>query len=122
MTDPILILDPSHLPHIGDVVGFEYVDAFGREADGLVVRTAQGLRAWRNACPHWDIPMDADEVWDDDTQQLVCPFHGACFEPHDGLCVAGPPQGARLDPLGLKVHPQTGQVKVFLQVDLSFGV
>ena len=121
MSDPILSLDPSLLTRVGDVVGFDYTDRFGHEAEGFVVRTPEGVRAWRNACPHWDIPMDPDDLWDEDTQQIVCPFHGACFEPDEGLCTSGPPEGARLDPLGLKVDPQTGRIEVFLQVGLSFG-
>ena len=122
MDDPLIRFDPSLVAQVGDIVEFEYIDRFGHESDGLVVRTAQGLRAWRNSCPHWDIPMDVDELWNEQTQQLVCPFHGACFEPDDGRCVWGPPQGSRLDPLGVKVNPETGQVEVRLQVGLSFGL
>jgi nitrite reductase/ring-hydroxylating ferredoxin subunit len=73
---------------------------------GILVRTARGVRAWRNLCRHLSVPLDhADpgRVITGDRRHLVCSQHGALYRPEDGLCIAGPCRGAALRPLQIAV-------------------
>ncbi len=71
-------------------------------AGGILVRTAAGVRAWRNQCRHLAVPLDHDDPGrfsTGDRRHLVCGKHGALYRPDDGVCVAGPCAGAQLRPL-----------------------
>jgi nitrite reductase/ring-hydroxylating ferredoxin subunit len=91
--------------------GEVHVVPFGRDADGyvreaLVLRDQGGvLRAYRNLCKHLPIPLDGGSrrFMDADGRHLECGTHGAAYRPEDGLCVAGPCEGERLDVLDLEV-------------------
>jgi nitrite reductase/ring-hydroxylating ferredoxin subunit len=65
----------------------------------LVMTRHQGTpRAWLNVCPHAGRALNwaPDRFLTDDHGRLVCAAHGAVFEPHGGVCVAGPCLGAPL--------------------------
>jgi nitrite reductase/ring-hydroxylating ferredoxin subunit len=89
--------------------GQVHVVPLGRDPDGymreaLIVRDVTGtLRAYRNLCKHLPIPLDGGsrEFMDASGQYLECGTHGATYRPEDGLCIAGPCEGERLDPLAL---------------------
>lgn len=56
-----------------------------------MVRTAAGVRAWENVCPHRGQPVDLGDgrlFAADGT--LECQAHGAHFDPLTGACVRGP--------------------------------
>ncbi len=64
----------------------------------LLVRKDDQLHLYRNVCPHLGTPLnwDEDQFLDPDGALIQCATHGALFRIEDGLCLAGPCQGARL--------------------------
>lgn len=54
--------------------------------------------AYINECPHQGRRMDyaENEFLETPDKLLVCPAHGATFEPETGLCTAGPCAGQSL--------------------------
>ena len=63
-----------------------------RYADLVVVRTRQGVYAYRNRCPHTGAPMEwePDQFLDYTSTLIQCGIHGALFRIEDGYCVSGP--------------------------------
>jgi nitrite reductase/ring-hydroxylating ferredoxin subunit len=59
---------------------------------GLVVRIGQHAHAYLNRCPHAGRPLNfgPGPVLTADGELLQCHAHGALFEKHSGLCIAGP--------------------------------
>ena len=64
----------------------------------LSIPTAAGDRVFVNRCPHRRLPLDRrGRLRLSGAQRLlVCPNHGAKFEPETGRCVAGPCFGKHL--------------------------
>ncbi|MCY1271977.1 Rieske [2Fe-2S] domain protein [compost metagenome] len=67
----------------------------------LVVRRHGQVHAYRNRCPHRDVPLNwnTDEFLDDSGSLLRCAQHGALFLIDSGECVAGPCEGETLEAL-----------------------
>ncbi len=87
-------------------LGFTYVSG-PFPAGGILIRTAAGIRGWRNQCRHLAIPLDHDDPGrfaTGDRRHLVCGKHGALYRPEDGVCVAGPCRGAQLRALPIVVE------------------
>lgn len=80
-------------------VSFTYENAFGRTARGVLVRWHGALRAYRNLCPHWSVPLDSQDgrFFDRNASVLVCWQHGARFDPDSGECISGPCVGDHLE-------------------------
>lgn len=59
---------------------------------GLVVRIGEQAHAYLNRCPHAGRPLNfgPGPVLTADGGLLQCHAHGALFEKHSGLCIAGP--------------------------------
>ncbi len=59
---------------------------------GLVVRVGDEVHAYLNRCPHAGRPLNflPDRFLTPDGELLQCHAHGALFEKHTGLCIAGP--------------------------------
>ena len=59
---------------------------------GFLVKTAKGVAAYVNYCPHAGHPLNfkADKFLTPDRNLILCASHGALFTPHDGLCYIGP--------------------------------
>ena len=74
------------------------LETWGGEEKGFVVRYRGKACAYVNQCPHAGTELDwqPGEFFDIAGLYLVCATHGALFEPHSGLCVAGPCRGASL--------------------------
>ncbi len=53
----------------------------------LLLMTAQGVIAVKNACTHLNMPLDQGRLI---AGQLHCPYHGACFDLATGRAVSGP--------------------------------
>lgn len=76
--------------------------AYGAQIHGkeYVVVRAPGDQpyVYRNSCPHLNIALDMreNEFLDPGHEFIVCANHGALFQIHDGLCVAGPCKSAAL--------------------------
>ncbi|MFW6066706.1 MAG: Rieske (2Fe-2S) protein [Myxococcota bacterium] len=87
------------------VPGTVLVVPLGRDDEGytreaLVLRDQGGtVRAYLNLCKHLPIPLDGGSrrFLGRDGRHLECGTHGATYRIEDGLCVAGPCEGARLD-------------------------
>jgi len=75
------------------------------DGGGVLVRTAEGVRAWVNCCPHQGRPLDfaPDQFLFTPEGRLVCPHHGACFDPATGDCTDGPCAGSALTPVAIAV-------------------
>jgi nitrite reductase/ring-hydroxylating ferredoxin subunit len=72
----------------------------------FVVRKADRLHAWRDACPHYgDTPLAwrRDAYLDAAGERIVCSAHGAQFEIETGLCVLGPCLGQSLSRVMLQL-------------------
>jgi nitrite reductase/ring-hydroxylating ferredoxin subunit len=81
----------------------------GRGLRILVARRGGALYAYVNRCPHVGTPLDwsADEFMDTERCHLLCATHGALFRVDDGVCIAGPCQGDRLEPFPIAVRDGT---------------
>jgi nitrite reductase/ring-hydroxylating ferredoxin subunit len=97
------------LAHIDDLAdpGARGFDPFGAGHDTLfVVRRGAGVRAYRDACPHFgDTPMAwrKDAYLSGDGTRIVCSAHGAQFDIASGECMLGPCLGQRLAPVDIDV-------------------
>ncbi len=78
-------------------------DPEGRPREALVLRDGSGaLRAYRNLCQHLPIPLDSGSRSFMHEGDLQCRTHGARYRTSDGVCVHGPCEGARLEPLAVE--------------------
>ena len=59
------------------------------ENEILLVRTAQGVKAYRNACAHQGLPLDG-AILDAEGGTLTCPWHGFQFDAESGECFSAP--------------------------------
>jgi nitrite reductase/ring-hydroxylating ferredoxin subunit len=112
-TGDVAEVDVEELTRDGDAVCFDYIDPFGRVAEGFVILWGGEYYAYRNLCPHWAVPMDrADERFVlPGTSFILCPMHGATFEIETGKCTSGPCEGDALDKLECELV-QPGLVRV----------
>ena len=92
------------LLHAGTVLGriAEIPDGTARVIDlnaeefppltALLVRTGADAHVYLNRCPHAGRPLNfgPGPVLTADGELLQCHAHGALFEKHTGLCIAGP--------------------------------
>ena len=64
----------------------------------LIIPTPAGDRVFVNSCPHRRLPLDRRGrlQFSGEQRLLICPNHGAKFEPESGRCVAGPCFGKHL--------------------------
>lgn len=79
---------------------------------GFVIRSADGLRAFRNRCRHWPAPLDMDDgnFWNPSLQAIQCSLHGALYRAEDGFCTLGPCSGARLESWPVEVDGEDAVV------------
>jgi len=78
---------------------------------GFVVRRGERAFGYVDRCPHAGYPLavELDRYLTRDGDLIMCSWHGALFQPEDGLCVGGPCAGARLTPWPVAV--ENGVVK-----------
>lgn len=74
--------------------------------DIFIQRLEEKVFAYTNICPHAGTPLNMDEgkFMEKTGQYLMCHTHGALFQLEDGLCVAGPCNGARLTTVEIAVN------------------
>jgi nitrite reductase/ring-hydroxylating ferredoxin subunit len=73
------------------------------EAEGvnvIVIRSKEGLRAFRNACAHQGLPLERG-VCDAEAGTITCPWHGFQFDSASGECFSAPQ--CQLEPFPLRV-------------------
>lgn len=75
----------------------------GGEIECFVLNFRGELRAYVNQCRHVAMGLDwvENRFFTADGRFLLCPTHGALYEPETGLCIAGPPCGRSLRPVPL---------------------
>ncbi len=73
---------------------------------GLIVRTANGVAAYVNRCPHAGHPLNLKphQFLSRDGALIMCSSHGALFEKQAGLCIAGPCAGRSLTPVPVLIE------------------
>jgi nitrite reductase/ring-hydroxylating ferredoxin subunit len=78
----------------------------------FVVRHKGHAFAYVNQCAHVPVELDwqPGRFFDDEGEHLICATHGATYRPHDGVCIAGPCRGRRLQSLDCQEH--AGQIWV----------
>ena len=59
------------------------------EHNVLLIRSSQGLRAYRNACAHQGLPLD-NGILDVEGGTITCPWHGFQFDCESGECFSAP--------------------------------
>jgi len=76
------------------------------EEPAILIRTADGIRAWKNRCRHLALRLDCRDPGQllDRNGNLTCQEHGATYRPDDGLCIAGPCSGSGLRPLPVAIE------------------
>jgi nitrite reductase/ring-hydroxylating ferredoxin subunit len=72
---------------------------------GFVVKTATGIAAYVNYCPHAGHPLNMrpNRFLTPDGNLILCCSHGAVFARDNGLCIAGPCQGQKLTPIPVEL-------------------
>ncbi|MBI3326033.1 MAG: Rieske 2Fe-2S domain-containing protein [Nitrospinae bacterium] len=84
-----------------------------KSIDGFVVNFKGHFYAYVNRCCH--IPMALDwyenEFFTKDKRFILCPTHGAAYEPNTGLCIDGPCPGEYLETIPVAV--KHGQIVVY---------
>ena len=101
---------PETLCRAADIDPLSGKEAFVEGPDGPVCialfRHADTVHAYLNVCPHQgrSLSFAPDEFLIEDSGELVCPHHGACFDLATGLCVTGPCKGGCLTPVGIEIR------------------
>jgi nitrite reductase/ring-hydroxylating ferredoxin subunit len=72
---------------------------------GFLVKTAMGVAAYVNYCPHAGHPLNLrpHKFLTPDRNLILCCSHGALFARDNGLCIAGPCAGQSLTPIPVEV-------------------
>jgi nitrite reductase/ring-hydroxylating ferredoxin subunit len=72
----------------------------------LLLRSGEGVRAYRNRCAHVHIPLNYEPGVFHllDGEVLMCAHHGAMYRIADGFCFDGPCEGASLSPIPVAVR------------------
>jgi nitrite reductase/ring-hydroxylating ferredoxin subunit len=88
---------------VGKARGF---DPFGEGRDALfIVRGTDGLKAYRNVCPHQgaSLPWQRNAYLNSQGTRIVCSAHGAQFDIDTGRCLQGPALGHSLEPVEISI-------------------
>ncbi|WP_372591956.1 PfkB family carbohydrate kinase [Guyparkeria sp.] len=105
--DPRLLCRLEDLDEV-DALGITPRDhASGGRGDELIVtRDGDRVCAWRNVCPHNGSPLSRDHhdflESHEGVPRLRCNVHQAYFRLEDGLCIEGPCEGERLQPVEIE--------------------
>ncbi len=80
----------------------------GEDRKMFAVKKDGEVSLFENRCPHLGIPLEMmpDQFLDIDKQFIQCSTHGALFQFKDGLCVAGPCNGASLKAIEFEIVDQ----------------
>ena len=78
----------------------------------FAVRRGDEVLVYVNSCPHIGTPLDwaPNRFLSQDGTRIICAMHGAEFRIGDGVCIAGPCLGDRLE--GVMIQIKDGVVLV----------
>ena len=91
---------------IGNGRAKEFSFRSGNELYDIFVQNQDGnIYAYVNICPHAGTPLNMEEgrFMEKSGKYLMCHTHGALFQLDNGLCVAGPCNGAKLQAVAISV-------------------
>jgi len=77
-----------------------------KNLDLIVVHRYGIFYAYRNECPHMNLPLTnrSKGIIDKNQKHLVCIQHRAEFDIENGFCVKGPCQGMELEPVNIETN------------------
>lgn len=80
----------------------------GRRERFFVVRRGSQVYGYINLCPHQGTTLDwrPDAFLTVEKDYILCATHGAFFEIHNGICVAGPCLGRSLTPTNVHIKDE----------------
>ena len=83
-----------------------------KNLDLIVMHRNGRFYAYRNECPHMNLPLTnrSKGIIDKNQEHLVCMQHGAEFDIENGSCIKGPCQGMALE----SVRTKTNNGKLYL--------
>ena len=81
----------------------------------IVVRRGHSVYAYEDRCTHVDYPLSTGYV---DCDEIVCPWHGACFAVDTGEIRCPPADGPLI---AIPVRVRDGQVELKVHVGGSFA-
>lgn len=100
--------DDARLCALADIPdgGTAGIEAAGLGRGYLAVRRGGEVFVYVNSCPHIGAPLDfrPGQFLNLDKTHILCSLHGALFTIEDGLCVAGPCAGDRLQAVATEVR------------------
>lgn len=74
------------------------------EAEAILIRIGEEVRAFRNYCQHWtDVRLDKGDGAFVRNEEIFCQKHGATFEAESGYCNFGPCEGSVLESVDVAV-------------------
>lgn len=97
----------GHVGELGPGQSKKFVLAVaGRTLECFLIHWKGSHYAYVNRCRHIAMSLDwvENRFFDETGGLILCPTHGACYEPDSGECVAGPPFGKRLIRVPLAVR------------------
>ncbi|MDA0707679.1 MAG: Rieske (2Fe-2S) protein [Proteobacteria bacterium] len=89
-----------------DNAAMEFSLGSAKETYDIFIQRYNGeIFAYVNVCPHAGTPLNMEDgIFMEKTgRYLMCHTHGALFEPSNGLCVAGPCNGASLQAVEIDI-------------------
>ncbi len=95
------------LDDLSDETAKEFSYRAGSEIhDIFIQRKDDQVYAYTNICPHAGTPLNMEDgIFLEKTgTYLMCHTHGALFQLEDGLCVAGPCNGASLQQVDVRLE------------------
>lgn len=101
---PLIRLD--ELPEGADYEARGIANEAPHRAGLFVLRCENGVRVYRNRCPHLGTPLNwtPDRFLDLARERIVCATHGAIFRIEDGVCISGPCEGDALEVVECEVR------------------
>ena len=72
----------------------------------FAIRRGDRANVYVNSCPHIGAPLDwaPDRFLSHDGTRIICAMHGAEFTIAEGLCIAGPCLGDRLEAVMIELR------------------
>jgi len=88
------LCNSRELLNCGLAVPFDVVYA-GQTCRAFAIRFNGQPQAYLNRCTHVAMELDwqANRIFDDTGQWLLCASHGAAYQPESGQCASGPCKG-----------------------------